>query len=56
MKVIIIGGGIIGAALAQNLKLTNADVTVIDIGGGATIASFGWFKRQFFSKSRSFQT
>ncbi|MBT7446757.1 MAG: FAD-binding oxidoreductase [Tateyamaria sp.] len=48
MKVIIIGGGIIGAALAQNLKLTNADVTVIDIGGGATIASFGWLNASFF--------
>ena len=39
MKVVIIGGGIIGAALAHNLLRAGADVTVIAVGIGATGAS-----------------
>ncbi|WP_299374565.1 FAD-dependent oxidoreductase [uncultured Tateyamaria sp.] len=48
MKVVIIGGGIIGAALAHRLIRDGADVTVLDAGLGATAASFGWINASFF--------
>lgn len=48
MKVVIIGGGIIGAALARHLRAENADVTVIEMGTGATAASFGWINASFY--------
>lgn len=47
MKVIIIGGGIIGAALARYLGKAGADVTVMEVGAGATVASFGWINASF---------
>ncbi|WP_299150049.1 FAD-dependent oxidoreductase [uncultured Tateyamaria sp.] len=48
MRVIIIGGGIIGAALARHLVEGGADVTVLEGGGGATPASFGWVNASYF--------
>lgn len=41
MKVVIVGGGIIGAALARHNYAADADVTVIEAGPAATAASFG---------------
>lgn len=48
MHVVIIGGGIIGAALAHRLGRSGAQVTVIEGAGGATAASFGWINASFF--------
>ena len=47
-RVIIVGGGVIGAAAAFRLAATGAKVTVIDAGGGATSASFGWINASFY--------
>ncbi|MEM7216284.1 MAG: FAD-dependent oxidoreductase [Pseudomonadota bacterium] len=44
-KVAIVGGGIIGAAIAHELSRQNADVTLFDAGrkvAQATLGSFGW--------------
>lgn len=47
-KIVIIGAGVIGAALAYRLQGA-AQVTVIDAGGeSATDASFGWINASFF--------
>ena len=48
MKIVIIGGGIIGAAIARSVVTAGCDVTVIEAGGGATSASFGWVNASFF--------
>jgi glycine/D-amino acid oxidase-like deaminating enzyme len=48
MKVLIIGSGIIGAALARHLGSAGADVTVMEAGAGATAASFGWINASFY--------
>ncbi len=48
---IVIGSGIIGAAIACRLSLSRAKVTVLDAGpagAGATAASFGWINASFF--------
>jgi len=45
MKVVVIGGGIIGASIAYHLAARNASVTVLTggkPGGVATAASFAW--------------
>ena len=55
MKVVIIGGGIIGAALAHNLLRAGADVTVIAVGIGATGASFGWINASFYLDAAHFR-
>jgi len=48
MRIIIVGAGIIGAAIADSLAV-EADVTVIDAGQpGATAASFGWINASFY--------
>ncbi|WP_299614430.1 FAD-binding oxidoreductase [uncultured Tateyamaria sp.] len=48
MKTIIIGGGIIGAAIAHQLRAQGSEVVVFDTGPGATAASFGWVNASFF--------
>ena len=48
MKIVIVGAGIIGAALAHRLTQEGAEVTVIGAGAGATPASFGWINASFF--------
>ena len=48
MNIVIVGGGIIGAALAHKLTRAGADVTVFEAGAGATSASFGWVNASFF--------
>jgi len=48
MHVVIIGGGIIGSALAHRLGETGARVTVIEGAAGATPASFGWINASFY--------
>lgn len=53
MRVIIIGGGIIGAATAHALR--GQDVTVLDAGGGATHASFGWIGASFHLDAAHFR-
>lgn len=55
MKIAIIGGGIIGAALARHLNRAGADVTVFDTGPGATQASFGWVNASFFLNEDHFR-
>lgn len=47
-KVVIVGAGVIGAALAYRLQ-GMAEVTVVDAGtASATEASFGWINASFF--------
>jgi len=44
-RIVIVGGGIIGASIAYHLALRGAEVTVLDedeLGGVATSASWGW--------------
>ncbi|MEO0939759.1 MAG: FAD-dependent oxidoreductase [Pseudomonadota bacterium] len=53
MRIIIIGGGIIGAAIAHALRAH--DVTVLDAGGGATAASFGWIGASFHLDAAHFR-
>ncbi|WP_299731378.1 FAD-dependent oxidoreductase [uncultured Tateyamaria sp.] len=48
MKIVIVGGGIIGAALARSLCTAGADVTLFEGAPGATPASFGWVNASFF--------
>ncbi|MEL6807338.1 MAG: FAD-dependent oxidoreductase [Pseudomonadota bacterium] len=48
MHVVIIGGGIMGAALAHRLGGAGARVTVIEGAAGATPASFGWINASFY--------
>ena len=55
MKVVIVGGGIIGAALARYLVGQGADVLVINAGGGATAASFGWVNASFYLNEDRFR-
>lgn len=55
MKVVIIGAGIIGAALARNLSDAGSDVTVIEAGGGATGTSFGWINASFYLNAEHFR-
>ena len=54
MKVAIIGGGIIGAALARALNTAGADVTVFESAPGATHASFGWINASFYLNADHF--
>ncbi|MEL6639879.1 MAG: FAD-dependent oxidoreductase [Pseudomonadota bacterium] len=49
-KIIIVGAGIIGAAIAHALR--DHDVIVVDAGpvaGGASGRSFGWVNASFFA-------
>lgn len=49
-RVIVLGAGIIGAAIAHGLTRAGADVTVVDRAGpaaGATGRSFGWINASF---------
>lgn len=48
-SIIIVGAGVIGAAVAYRLSKAGARVTVLDAGlPGATNASFGWINASFF--------
>ncbi|MEM6588385.1 MAG: FAD-dependent oxidoreductase [Pseudomonadota bacterium] len=48
-SVIIVGAGVIGAAVAYRLACAGARVTILDAGRvGATDASFGWINASFF--------
>ena len=50
MKTIIIGAGLIGAAIADHLAMAGADVCVLERatpGAGATGRSFGWINASF---------
>ncbi|MEM7732444.1 MAG: FAD-dependent oxidoreductase [Pseudomonadota bacterium] len=48
-SIIIVGAGVIGAAVAVHLARAGARVTVLDAGhAGATAASFGWINASFF--------
>jgi glycine/D-amino acid oxidase-like deaminating enzyme len=51
MKVVVIGAGIIGAAIAFGLTRRGASVVVIDrqgVGGEATARTFGWINASFY--------
>ncbi|MEO9684994.1 MAG: FAD-dependent oxidoreductase [Tateyamaria sp.] len=54
MKIVIVGGGIIGAALAQTLQSSGAQVTVFEGAPGATHASFGWVNASFYLNNDHF--
>ena len=55
-RVVIVGGGIIGAAAAYRLARAGADVLVIDAGvGTATVASFGWLNASFYLSEAHFR-
>jgi glycine/D-amino acid oxidase-like deaminating enzyme len=48
-KVIVIGGGIIGASIAYRLTSAGAQVTLLEagrLGGAASLTSFGWVHAQ----------
>ncbi|MEL7012926.1 MAG: FAD-dependent oxidoreductase, partial [Pseudomonadota bacterium] len=48
-SLIIVGAGVIGAAVAYHLARAGARVTIVDAGhAGATAASFGWINASFF--------
>lgn len=48
-KIVVIGGGIIGAITAWQLQSQGADVVLVDAGGArATAASFGWINASFY--------
>ncbi|MEO9514811.1 MAG: FAD-dependent oxidoreductase [Paracoccaceae bacterium] len=58
MRVIIVGGGIIGAALAYQLDKDGAEVLIIEgraLGSGATAASFGWINASFYLNAHHFR-
>ncbi|MEM8654637.1 MAG: FAD-dependent oxidoreductase [Pseudomonadota bacterium] len=55
MKTIIIGGGIVGAAIAHQLRARGGEVVVFDTGPGATAASFGWVNASFFLNEDHFR-
>ncbi|MEP3845004.1 MAG: FAD-dependent oxidoreductase [Paracoccaceae bacterium] len=58
MRVIIVGGGIIGAALAYQLDRDGAEVLIIEgraLGSGATAASFGWINASFYLNAHHFR-
>ncbi len=49
-KIIVVGGGIIGASIAWHLHHQGAEVTVLDAGhANATDASFGWVNASYFA-------
>ncbi len=55
VRVIVIGAGIIGAAIAHKLSRAGADVVIFDAGhGGATAASFGWINASFYLDDHHF--
>jgi glycine/D-amino acid oxidase-like deaminating enzyme len=57
MKVVIIGAGIMGAALARGVAGHGAEVCVVDSGGvagGATGRSFGWVNASFYADAAHF--
>ena len=57
MKVVVIGGGILGASIAWHLR-DKADVTVIDcgvLGGLASRASLGWLNATFYLNDEHFK-
>lgn len=59
MRIIIVGAGIVGCALAYRLASGGHAVTVIEAGqsagGGATGASFGWLNASFFADEAHFR-
>ena len=57
MKVVVIGGGILGASIAWHLR-DKADVTVIDcgvLGGLASRASLGWLNATYYLNDEHFK-
>lgn len=57
-RVLIVGAGIIGAAIAERLASSGNDVVVVDAsapGGGATGASFGWINASFYADPTHFR-
>lgn len=55
MKTVVIGSGILGAALAARLAGDGAEVVVIDGGPGATACSFGWINASFHLDAAHFR-
>lgn len=58
MRVVVVGAGIIGAAIAWNLNKAGHRVTVIDRGmpgQGASARSFGWLNASFFADAMHFR-
>jgi glycine/D-amino acid oxidase-like deaminating enzyme len=54
-KVVVVGGGLIGAFAAFELSAKGADVLVLDASGAsATEASFGWINASFFETPEYF--
>ena len=58
MKIVIVGAGIVGACLAYRLAKSGADVTVLEAGLPAGLASgrnFGWINASFFVSEDHFR-
>ncbi len=52
MRIIVVGAGVVGAAIAYNLVRAGAAVTVIEAGqpaGAASGGSFGWINASFYA-------
>lgn len=55
-SIIIVGAGVIGAAVGYRLARAGAQVTLLDAGhAGATAASFGWINASYFLDDDHYQ-
>ncbi|MEM6275676.1 MAG: FAD-dependent oxidoreductase, partial [Pseudomonadota bacterium] len=55
-RVVIIGAGIVGAAIAERVAVAGLDVLVVDGGlPGATAASFGWINASYYLNDAHFR-
>ncbi|MEO0751092.1 MAG: FAD-dependent oxidoreductase [Pseudomonadota bacterium] len=55
-SIIIVGAGVIGAAVGHRLARAGAQVTLLDAGhAGATAASFGWINASYFLDDDHYQ-
>ncbi|MCH2077391.1 MAG: FAD-binding oxidoreductase [Rhodobacteraceae bacterium] len=57
-RFLVVGAGIIGAAIAERLTARGEEVVVVDgglVAGGATAASFGWINASFYADEAHFR-
>lgn len=57
-KFLVVGAGIIGAAIAERLTAQGGEVIIVDggpVAGGATGVSFGWINASFYADEAHFR-
>ncbi|MEL6690706.1 MAG: FAD-binding oxidoreductase [Pseudomonadota bacterium] len=57
-RFLVVGAGIIGAAIAERLTSRGEEVVIVDgghVAGGATAASFGWINASFYLDEAHFR-